>query len=468
MTAMTADQVEAALARVDADLEASVARLFEWLRIPSVSTEAAHRADCRRAAEWIAGELSGLGFTAELVTMDAVEGGHPLVVAETPGAPSHRALFYGHYDVQPVDPLALWSHPPFEPRIETGADGRKVIRARGASDDKGQVMTFLEACRAWIAVAGKLPAPVRFLIEGEEEAGGRSMGPFLAEHAERLRADVALVCDTDMWAPGRPAMSASLRGMITGEVRLKAADRDMHSGHYGGPAWNPLRLLAKILADLHDDHHRVTLPGFYDGVAETPAALKASWETLDFDPVAWLGSVGLATPAGEVGRSVLEQRWTRPTAEINGLWGGYIGDGFKTVIPAEAHAKVSFRLVGDQDPAAVWRSFEAHVRRRLPHDAEATITHSEGARAVTLSPDLPEVAAAQAALAAEWGVAPAMIGMGGSIPVVEDFKSKLGMETLLIGFALDDDNIHAPNEKYDVESFHRGIRSWVRVLAALA
>lgn len=456
--------LDAVLARIDADLDASLDRLSTLLRIPSVSTEAAHVADCRKAAEWLVADLASIGFDASLRDTD----GHPMVVAHDRAASGPSALFYGHYDVQPVDPLELWDHAPFEPVVETRADGSKMIRARGASDDKGQLMTFVEACRAWKAVTGALPAPVTIFLEGEEEAGGESMGPFLEANGEELKADIALVCDTNMWNAATPAITYSLRGLVGGELVLRAADRDLHSGYYGSAARNPIALLASILADLRDAEGRVTLPGFYDGVPETPAEIKAMWDGLGFDESAFLGEIGLSVPAGEQGRSVLEQTWARPTAEINGIIGGYTGDGFKTVIPAEASAKISFRLVGDQDPDAVWASFEAFVRERLPADCEAEIKAPHGARAISLPLDSPSLRAAAQALTEEWGAPAAIIGGGGSIPVVGEFKRRLGMDTLLVGFALETDNIHSPNEKYELKSFHKGVRSWARILAALA
>ncbi|MEO0718582.1 MAG: dipeptidase [Pseudomonadota bacterium] len=456
--------LDAVLARIDADLDSSLERLNQLLRIPSVSTEAAHVADCRHAAEWLAADLKAIGFDAAVRDTE----GHPMVVGHDHQTRGPRALFYGHYDVQPVDPLNLWDHSPFEPQIETRPDGTKMIRARGSSDDKGQLMTFVEACRAWKAVTGSLPIPVTIFLEGEEEAGGRSMAPFLDANREELTADIALVCDTTMWNAETPAITYSLRGMAAGEITIRAADRDLHSGHYGSAARNPIALLATILADMRDAAGKVTLPGFYDGVPETPAEIRAMWDALGFQPSEFLGDIGLSQPAGEADRSVLEQTWARPTAEINGFIGGYTGDGFKTVIPAEASAKISFRLVGDQDPDAIWAAFEEFVRARLPADCEADIKAHHGAQAISLPLDSPMLRKAAAALSREWDREAAIIGAGGSIPVVGEFKRRLGMDTLLVGFALESDNIHSPNEKYELRSFHKGIRSWARILASLA
>jgi acetylornithine deacetylase/succinyl-diaminopimelate desuccinylase-like protein len=452
------------LAHVDADLDAAVARLFETLRIRSISTDPAFAAECRSCAEWHARDLAAIGFDAAAHATP----GHPVVMGRLADGAGPTALFYGHYDVQPVDPLELWTRDPFDPAIETRADGVREIRARGASDDKGQVMTFVEACRAWKAVAGRLPIGVTVLLEGEEESGGASLPPFIAAHAAELRADIGLICDTGMWDRDTPQITTMLRGLCGEEVTIHAADRDLHSGAYGSAARNPNHVLARILADVHDDDGRVTIPGFYEGVREAPEAMRASWAKLGFSEAEFLGEIGLSIPAGETGRGVLEQVTTRPTAEVNGMGGGYQGAGFKTVIPAKASAKVSFRLVFDQDPERVRAAFRDFVRVRLPADCRAEFhAHGEG-RAVAFAPDGPAFRAAAAALEAEWGRPPAILGMGGSIPITTELKARLGLDVVLAGFALDDDRIHSPNEKYDLRSFHKGIRSWARVLDALA
>jgi len=304
------------------------------------------------------------------------------------------------------------------------------------------------------------------LFEGEEESGSESLEPFLRAHADELKADFALICDTSMWDTETPGITIGLRGMAGGEVTVRGPSRDLHSGLYGGPARNPIQVLVDILSELKDGDGRVTLPGFYDGVHPLSEDVQRSWEALGFDGAAFLKDVGLSVPAGEKGVGVLEQSWARPTAEINGIWGGYTGEGFKTVIPAEAHAKVSFRLVGDQDPDQVWNAFEAHVRSRLPADCTAAFDPRGGSRAISLASDSPPLAAARAALDAEWGKS-ALLASGGSIPVVNSIRTILGMDSVMVGFALNDDNIHSPNEKYDLNSFHKGIRSWVRILGRL-
>jgi acetylornithine deacetylase/succinyl-diaminopimelate desuccinylase-like protein len=441
-------------------MDAALERLFALLRIPSVSTDPAHAGDCAAAAEWLAAELRSLGFDAYV----RPTAGHPMVVAHG-GAGGRHVLFYGHYDVQPADPLELWRSPPFEPVLEE-TPGGTVIRARGASDDKGQLMTFLEACRAW-GGADALPCRVTILLEGEEESGSPSLVPFLEANAGELRADVALICDTGLFASKVPAIVTQLRGMTGDEVTIHGPDRDLHSGGYGGPAINPIRVLTRILGGLHGDDGRVQVPGFYDGVTEPPAEVLAGWNALGFDAAAFLGAVGLSVPAGEAGRSVPEMLWSRPTAEINGIWGGYTGAGFKTVLPSQASAKVSFRLVGAQDPASVRDAWRAWLRAQLPADCRAEFAGSWGAPASVMDVSHPAFEAARAALSEEWGMEAAYVGSGGSIPIAGLFKQMLGMDSVLAGFSRDDDALHSPNEKYELESFGKGIRSWVRVLGKL-
>src|SRR5712691_4936310 len=307
----------AVLDKIDAELDRSLERLFDFLRIQSISTDPAYRDQCRSAAKYVAKDLSGIGFTTSI----RPTGGHPIVVGGNGrgNGKSPRVLFYGHYDVQPVDPLDLWETPPFAPRIATLPDGRKIIVARGACDDKGQVMTFVEACRAFKAVTGALPLPITVMIEGEEECGSNHLFGFVRENADEFRLDLALVCDTSMWDPSTPAITTSLRGLVYEEVKLTCADRDLHSGIFGGAAQNPLRVLARVLAALHNDDGRVTLPGFYDGVKELPPDIKADLAGLGLTPEDFLGGVGLKAPAGEKDRLLIEHIATRPTAEINGI-----------------------------------------------------------------------------------------------------------------------------------------------------
>ncbi|ETD91052.1 M20/M25/M40 family metallo-hydrolase [Rhodobacter capsulatus] len=455
--------LDAVLARIDDTLPDACDRLLDLLRIASISTDPAFEGDCARAAAWLVQELKSLGFTASARPTP----GHPMVVARHAG-PGRHILFYGHYDVQPVDPIDLWDRDPFDPALEETAKG-VVIRGRGAADDKGQLMTFLEACRAWKEVHGTLPGNLTIFFEGEEESGSPSLIPFMKDNAEELgEASLALICDTGLFADKVPAVVTMLRGLAKIEFTLKAADKDLHSGSFGGAAINPIRVLTRILGQLHDDQGRITVPGFYDDVADLPEEVRAQWQGLGFDHAAFLGSVGLSQPAGELDRTPLEQIWSRPTAEINGIWGGYTGAGFKTVLPAEASAKVSFRLVSHQDPEKILASFKSWIEAQLPPDVTLDWKAPNGSPASVMAIDDPAFDAARAALTEEWGVPAAFVGCGGSIPIAGYFKEILGMDAMLIGFGKDDDQIHSPNEKYDLESFHKGIRSWARILDRIA
>ena len=456
--------LDAVLARIDEDLPQALDRLMDLLRIPSISTDPAYKEDCAKAADWLVEDLRALGFQAE----SRPTPGHPMVVAHGGDGTGRHLLFYGHYDVQPVDPLTLWDRDPFDPQVETTAKGR-VIRGRGSSDDKGQLMTFLEACRAWKAVHGTLPGKLTIFLEGEEESGSPSLIPFMKDNAGELKADLALICDTGLFEDAVPAITTMLRGLCKTEFTLKAANRDLHSGMYGGLARNPIHVLTRILSGLHDDQGRVQVPGFYDDVAELPDSLRQQWQNLAFDHAKYLGDVGLSVPSGEQDRTPLEMIWSRPTAEVNGIWGGYTGAGFKTVLPAEAHAKVSFRLVSQQDPAKIIPAFRAWAEAQLPADCEI-VWHDavEGSPASVMEIGDPAFEMARQALTDEWGRPASFVGAGGSIPIAGYFKTILGMDAMLIGFGRDDDNIHSPNEKYDLECFHKGIRSWARVLARLA
>ena len=456
--------LDAVLAKLDANAEAALNRLFALLAIPSISTDPACKSDCAKAAAWLAAELSGIGFAASVRETP----GHPMVVAHA--KPARRdvphVLFYGHYDVQPPDPRDLWESDPFQPRLVEGAHGRRIV-ARGAADDKGQLMTFLEAARAFHETGG-LPCEVTVLLEGEEETGSPSLPGFLAANKADLAADLMLVCDTGMWDATTPAITTMLRGLVLQEVVIRAAERDLHSGIFGGAAVNPIHVLAKIIADLHDATGRVTLAGFYDGVSELPKEIADQWRDLHFDEKKFLADVSLSRPAGEQKRSVLEMVWSRPTCDVNGIVGGYIAAGSKTVLPAQASAKFSFRLVGKQNPDAVEESFRAFVRQRLPPDCHAEFISHGASPALQLPVASEALTRARRALQQEWGKEPVLVGCGGSIPIVGMFKHDLGMDALMIGFGLEDDRIHSPNEKYELSSFHKGARSWARVLNALA
>src|SRR5216683_3090758 len=365
----------------------------------------------------------------------------PIILPKT----SHRWVWPQTSGRPPVIPLSLWHRPPFEPVVTDHADGRKIIVARGAEDDKGQLMTFVEACRAWKSVTGSLPVDVTILIEGEEEIGSKNFVPFLEANKGELKADFAMVCDTGMWDPNTPAITTSLRGLVYEEVKIKAANRDLHSGVFGGGAQNPIRVLTRILGGLFDEDGHITIPGFYDGVKDLPPDILAQWSKLNLTPESFLKPIGLSVPAGEKGRLLIEQISSRPTCDVNGIIGGYTGEGSKTVIPAEASAKISFRLVEGQDPGKIRKAFRDYVTARLPKDCKAEFGDHSSAPAIALDWNMKPLAAAKRALTEEWG-----------------------KETVLMGFGLDDDNIHSPNEKYDLKSFHKGIRSWARILAALA
>ncbi len=452
------------LDRIDADLSAATDRLIDLLRIKSISTDPAYKDACQDAADWLVADLATLEIEAKTYPTP----GHPMVMGKVEGPENApHILFYGHYDVQPVDPLELWDNDPFDAKVEDTPKG-KVIRGRGTSDDKGQLMTFIEACRAWKSVHGTLPCSITFFFEGEEESGSPSLVPFMEEHKDALKADLAFICDTGLFDSRVPAIMTMLRGLCGEELTITGPDKDLHSGMYGGAAINPARVLTKILGNLFDDFGKIQIPDFYEGAPVLSNEVKAQWENLNFDHTTFLGDVGLTTPAGESDRTALEMIWSRPTAEINGMWSGYTGAGFKTVLPSEASAKVSFRLVGDQDPHAIRKNFRAWVEAQLPADCTVTYKEHGASQASQMSTDHPAFEATRKALGEEWDVDAAYTGCGGSIPIAGHFKDIIGMDVLLTGWGKDDDQIHSPNEKYDMESFHKGIRSWARILDALS
>jgi len=461
---LSSAQLTAALAHADAHIADSLERLRELIAIKSISTDPAYAEECWRAADWIVADVTEAGFSASARPTP----GHPVVVAHGPAASGPRIVFYAHYDVQPVDPLALWNTDPFVLTRARQPDGETHLVARGVSDDKGQLLTFTEACRAIRAVTGSLPVNVTLCLEGEEESGSTNLAAFLAANKAELTADVALICDTDLLDAQTPAVTTMLRGLVGEEIEITCANKDLHSGMYGNAARNPNQVLADIIASLRNPDGSVALSEFYDDVRDIDADTAASWRSLGFDGAAYLADVGLSIPAGEQGRSILEQIWARPTCEINGMIGGYTGEGFKTVIPAKASAKISFRLVSGMDPVKIREAFRAHVRARIPADCSVTFTAHGGGAAISVPTTGKYLSQARQALADEWGRQAVLRASGGSIPVAGDFKRILGLDALLIGYALEDDRIHSPNEKYNLKSFEKGIRSWIRILSAFA
>jgi acetylornithine deacetylase/succinyl-diaminopimelate desuccinylase-like protein len=452
---------------LDRDIENAILRLFELLRMKSVSTDPAFTGDCLRTATACSDLLAELGFASDIHETP----GHPMVLAHfIPKAPLSKLhlLFYGHYDVQPADPLDEWQSDPFEPILREDPEDGPIIVGRGASDDKGQLMTFLEALRAILKVSGDLPFKITVLLEGEEECGSPSLAAFLDQHSDQLRADLAIVCDTNQWDRHTPAITTMLRGLANIELTIWGPDRDLHSGFFGGPARNPLQVLCAILARTRDESGAVTIPGFYEGILEPDPLQIEQWNNLGFDAESFMASIGLGEAAGETDHSVLEQIWSRPTLEINGLHGGYGGPGVKTVIPARANAKISFRLVPGQNPKDVINNFKAFVCEQLPQDCQIEFSNEMGSAAIGFNPSSPPFQAAAKSLEAEFAKTPVMMGCGASIPIVSSFAHELGMNTMLIGFALNNDRIHSPNEKYNLSSFTQGTRAFARIINELA
>jgi acetylornithine deacetylase/succinyl-diaminopimelate desuccinylase-like protein len=426
--------------------------LFEFLRIPSVSARSEHRQDTMRAAEWLAARMHDVGLTTEVVPTE----GHPIVIGEwrkaAKGAPT--VLIYGHYDVQPAEPLELWESPPFEPTVRRGR-----IYARGAVDDKGQLYLHVKALEAHLRTRNTLPINVIVLAEGEEEVGSPNLASFIESQAKRLACDAVVISDSSMFAPGLPSILSSLRGMTYLQLDVQGPAVDLHSGSYGGAVINPATALARIIATFHDDQYRVAIPGFYDKVREWTRDARARIQALPFDEARFVEEVGAPALGGEHGYSTLERIWTRPTCEINGLLSGYTGEGAKTVLPAAAMAKVSCRLVPDQEPDEIAALVRAHVERVAPAGVTVTVRALHGGRPWRADLQGPLYDAARRALATAFGREPVIVGEGGSIPVVGDFERILGAPVLLVGFGLPGENAHAPNEWMSDENFVKGTRA---------
>ncbi|MBX7168808.1 MAG: dipeptidase [Pirellulales bacterium] len=443
------------MAKLDAYLTQHADRfeeeLCELLRIASISADSRHRPDVVAAADWVAGQFRRLGFATDVVPT----AGHPIVVASSPPQPGKpTVMVYGHYDVQPVDPLDQWISPPFEPTRRNGN-----LYARGATDDKGQMFTHIKSAEAVLACDGQLPLNLKFLIEGEEEVGSLNLEKFVAEHSDRLACDLIVISDTSQLGPGQPAITYGLRGIACYELRLRGPRQDLHSGTFGGAITNPARALAILLASLVDDQGRVTLPGFYDEVVPLSDAERQQMAALPLSEAAFYASVGVGAGWGEAGFSALERRTARPTFDVNGIWGGYQGEGFKTVLPAVAGAKFSFRLVPDQDPVKISAALRSWIEQRCPPGIDYELIDAHGAKAVVVPLDSPAMAAASRAIERGFGSRPFAIREGGSIPVISTFRQRLGVDTLLLGWGLNDDNTHSPNEKFCLADFHRGIKA---------
>jgi acetylornithine deacetylase/succinyl-diaminopimelate desuccinylase-like protein len=433
---------------IESHRDAFAADLTELLRIPSISAQADKNAETHRAAEWVASQFKNMGLKPEVIATK----GHPLVYAETPAVPGKPVvLCYGHYDVQPPEPLDEWISPPFEPTVRDGN-----IFARGATDDKGQMLTHVKGVEAWIKSGSKLPIQVKFLIEGEEEIGSQNLEPFVEQNRAKLACDAVVISDCSQFAPGIPAITYGLRGIAYYELKLRGPKQDLHSGTFGGAITNPANALVALLAALRDSHGRIQVPGFYDDVEPLTDRERSEYGALPLADAEFMQSVGVEGMFGEIGYTSLERRWARPTFDINGLTSGYQGEGAKTVLPAKASAKFSFRLVPNQDPTKITKSLRKFLDQRLPPGITMELVDHHGAPGVMVSLESPFMGAAAAAIEAAFGRAPVMIREGGSIPIVNTFTGELDADVLLLGWGQNDDNTHSPNEKFSLEDYHRG------------
>lgn len=425
--------------------------LFELLKIPSVSADSAYQEDVARAGQWLADHFQRLGFEVQVHPTE----GHPIVYAESPpveGVPT--VLVYGHYDVQPPDPTDEWISDPFEPTVRDGN-----VFARGATDDKGQMLTHIKSAQAWMETAGSLPVQIKYLIEGEEEVGSQNLYKFIEEYRQKLSCDIAVISDTCQFGPGQPAITYGLRGIAYFELQLTGPRQDLHSGTFGGAVTNPGIAICQMLSALIDEEGRIQIPGFYDQVTSLEDRERSQISNLPFDERVFMEQIGVEGLSGEVGYTTLERRWVRPTFDINGIWGGYQGEGGKTVLPSKASAKFSFRLVPGQDPDAIAASLEEMLQAICPEGIRMELTSTHGARGVVVPLESDYMTAAAHAIERGFGHSPVFIREGGSIPVVSAFHDQLGVDTLLLGWGLDDDNTHSPNEKFSLADYHRGIKA---------
>ncbi|HJP55581.1 MAG TPA: dipeptidase [Gemmatimonadales bacterium] len=449
------------LARLEEGHDRALAELVELAAIPSVSTDPAHLADVHAAAAWVAAKLEAAGpLTVRIMPTP----GSSIVYAEWLGAPgAPTVLVYGHYDVQPVDPIELWRSPPFEPTVRNGR-----LYARGVSDDKGPMLIPIKVAEAFFAARGRLPINVKFMIEGEEEVGSAHLEAFVAEHQELLRADVVISADGAMWRIDEPSVTVANRGLAGLEVTLQGPAKDLHSGRHGGSVANPLHAMARLIASLHQPDGRVAVAGFYDRVRELSPAERAEIAALPFDEATYLAQVGASAAVGEPGYTTLERQWTRPTLELNGMWGGYQGPGQKTIVPSVAHAKITCRLVPDQDPAEIVALVARHLESHVPPGTRITVTpEAHGARPFHVARGNRVLQAAEAALRETYGVAPLVVRMGGTVPVAEIFQRVMGLDTVYFSFSTGDEDFHAPNEFFRVHRLHEGLAAWARLWESL-
>ena len=440
---------------VNDNLDTFVSDLVQFLRIPSISTDPEHSDHVRRAGAWLVDEFKRIGVTD---ARQVETPGHPIILAQYGNDPSKpTVLCYGHYDVQPPDPMELWTSPPFEPVIRDGN-----LYARGSADDKGQLLMHVKAVQSYLETTGELPVNIKFIVEGEEEVGSAHLAPFIRDHADWLAADVVLISDTALFGADTPSITVGLRGMAYVEVHVTGPNRDLHSGVYGGAVENPINVLSTLIAGLHDDEHHVAIDGFYDDVIELSEGDREVFRALPHDTAGWLQEIGVSSARTEEGYSVLEATTARPTLDVNGIWGGYQGEGAKTVLPAIAGAKISMRLVPNQKTDDIVNKIRRHLEAAAPDSVNIEVKKLHGGSAVLIDSSSEAMKAASAAMEEVFGKPPVFTREGGTIPVVADFKEILGLDTVLMGFGLNSDAIHSPNEHFGLDRFEKGIKAAIK------